>query len=425
MPMSRRLTLAPQTISPKPSRKKFRPIVAMNRMMCSWLTSGRSTSRSMANARATITSMVRIRAMGTGTPRSSKPTSVRAANSTITPWAKLNTPDALKISTKPRATSEYIRPAAIPPMTTSTKNAGEDTMSLNGPARTAPTASLMGDAQVGVEHGRLLADLLGRAVGDRAAVVQHDDVVGDVHDHAHVVLDQGDGGAELAVDVEDEAAHVFLLLDVHPRHRLVEQQELRLRGQRPGQLHALLQAVGQTPGRRLADGLDRQEVDDALHERAVLELLAPGRPPPHGVEQEAAAHLENAPRHDVVEHAHAAEQGDVLERAGDPERGDVGRPQVRAVAAVEPDVSLVGMVEAADAVEQRGLARAVGPDDGGDLTARDREADTVEGQERTEPDTDAVDLQQRSGRRRHRALTSPETTLIATSARIVPVRPSS
>jgi hypothetical protein len=30
----------------------------------------------------------------------------RAANSTIAPCAKLNTPDALKISTKPSATSE-------------------------------------------------------------------------------------------------------------------------------------------------------------------------------------------------------------------------------------------------------------------------------------------------------------------------------
>ena len=31
---------------------------------------------------------------------------VSAANSTMAPWAKLNTPDALKISTKPSATSE-------------------------------------------------------------------------------------------------------------------------------------------------------------------------------------------------------------------------------------------------------------------------------------------------------------------------------
>ena len=60
----------------------------------------------MAKASATITAMVRTRASTTGTPRSMRPTRVRAANSTITPWAKLNTPEALKISTKPSATSE-------------------------------------------------------------------------------------------------------------------------------------------------------------------------------------------------------------------------------------------------------------------------------------------------------------------------------
>ncbi len=34
-PTSSLLTLLPQSISPKPSRKKLSPIVAMNRMMCS------------------------------------------------------------------------------------------------------------------------------------------------------------------------------------------------------------------------------------------------------------------------------------------------------------------------------------------------------------------------------------------------------
>ena len=106
MPTSSLFTFAPQTISPKPSRKKLSPIVAMNRMMCSWLTSGRSTARSMAKASATMTRAVSTRATTTGRPRSSRPTSVRAAKRTITPWAKLKTPDALKMSTKPSATSE-------------------------------------------------------------------------------------------------------------------------------------------------------------------------------------------------------------------------------------------------------------------------------------------------------------------------------
>src|SRR5262245_23818411 len=110
-------------------------------------------------------------------------------------------------------------PAAMPPSSTSTKNVGDDAMSRNGvtsPSRT----SVMTEPQVGVEHGGILAHLVGPVVGDLASVVEDDDAVRDIHHDAHVVLDERDGGAELGVDVEDEAAHVFLFLDVHPRHRL-------------------------------------------------------------------------------------------------------------------------------------------------------------------------------------------------------------
>ena len=50
--------------------------------------------------------IVNARAINAGTPRSISPTSVRAENSTMAPWAKLNTPEALKMRTKPRATRE-------------------------------------------------------------------------------------------------------------------------------------------------------------------------------------------------------------------------------------------------------------------------------------------------------------------------------
>src|SRR3989454_5696341 len=244
MPTSSRLTLLPHSISPKPSRKKLRPMVAMNRMMAAWLTSGRRTTRSMARASAIITPIVSASAIATGTPRSIRPTRVSAAKSTITPWAKLKTPDALKINTKPRATSEYISPAAMPPRSTSTKNAGPVTMSRKGVTRPS-RISVMAQPQVGAEHGLVLAHLVGPAVGDLAPVVEHDHAVGDVHDHAHVVLDQRDRRVELVVDVEDEAAHVFLLLDVHAGHRLVEQQQLPLGGPRPPQLPALLHPAPQ------------------------------------------------------------------------------------------------------------------------------------------------------------------------------------
>src|ERR1043165_8134186 len=107
--------------------------------------------------------------------------------------------------TKPSATSEYITPASSPPASTSRKK-------------------LMSDSQIGVDHLLVLLDLGRYAVGDLAAVVEHHHAVGDVHHHAHVVLDQDERGAEVVVDVEDEAAHVLLFLVVHARHRLVEEQ---------------------------------------------------------------------------------------------------------------------------------------------------------------------------------------------------------
>ena len=71
------------------------PIVAMNRMMSGWLTSGRSTTRSIATASASMTKSVSGRASSAGTPRSCRPTSVSAANTTMMPCAKLKMRDDL------------------------------------------------------------------------------------------------------------------------------------------------------------------------------------------------------------------------------------------------------------------------------------------------------------------------------------------
>src|SRR6185503_944751 len=209
----------------------------------------------------------------------------------------------------------------------------------------------------------------------------------------------------------------------------VEEQQRRLRGQGAPELHALLQAVRQLAGRRLADGLDLEEVDDALDARAIGQLLALRRPPPQRVEEKVAAHLQQAPRHQVVEHAHPAEEGDVLEGPRDAELGHVGRRQPRAVAPVEDDAALVGMVEAADNVQQRRLAGAVGPDDREDLPPAYLQADLAQRQQRAEADADRLDREQRRRRDRvtHRTATLAGGAIsqMRTSARTVAVRPSS
>src|SRR5690242_20796306 len=63
---------------------------------------------------------------------------------------------------------------------------------------------LMRHAQISVDHALVGAYGVGHAVGDLAAVVEDDDAVGDIHHHAHIVLDERDRRAELVVDVEDE-----------------------------------------------------------------------------------------------------------------------------------------------------------------------------------------------------------------------------
>src|SRR5512139_3530279 len=159
------------------------PSVAISSVMPSWLTSLDSARRSISQATATISTIAPTKASTLPSTLLSKPPQcgihsekraiASAANSTIAPCAKLNTPLALKISTKPSATSEYSMPVIRPPIRVSRKKPMSVTRS-----------------EVGVDDVRVRAHLVGRAVADLLAVVEHDDAVGDVHHHAHVVLDQ-------------------------------------------------------------------------------------------------------------------------------------------------------------------------------------------------------------------------------------------
>jgi len=94
-PMSSPRTFAPQAICASPSTRNARPIVAMNSVICGWLTSGRSTKRSVTSPSTTMTTSVTGSASQGDSPSSITPTKVSAAKNTIAPCAKLNTPDAL------------------------------------------------------------------------------------------------------------------------------------------------------------------------------------------------------------------------------------------------------------------------------------------------------------------------------------------
>ena len=114
------------------------PRVAISSVTPSWFTSLRSTSRSTSQANATMIAAASRKASHSGI-RSASRAAASAANSTIAPCAKLNTPEALKISTKPSATSAYSTPAIRPPISTSSQKPGAVPDCASG--RTIPIAS--------------------------------------------------------------------------------------------------------------------------------------------------------------------------------------------------------------------------------------------------------------------------------------------
>src|SRR5690606_7032261 len=126
-------------------------------------------------------------------------------------------------------------------------------------------------------------------------------------------------------------------------------------------------AVGQAADRRLAPGLDFQEIDDVLHPLAVGDFLAFGRAQPQRLGQHAGLHAQVAARHDVVQHAHALEQGQVLEGARNAHFGGAARIHPGELLFLQQDAAFLGRIDAVDDVQHRALAGAVGADDGADL----------------------------------------------------------
>ena len=117
-------------------------------------------------------------------------------------------------------------------------------------------------AQVGVDDALVAHDGVRRALGDDLALRHHDDPVGDVADHVHVVLDEQHGHAVLA-QVLDVAEQRLGQRRVHPGHRLVEHDHLGADHQRPGHLEQLALAAGQAAGEVLALGVELEAGEQA------------------------------------------------------------------------------------------------------------------------------------------------------------------
>src|SRR5512135_657445 len=250
--------------------------------------------------------------------------------------------------------------------------------------------------QVHPDHLPVLLDREGTILGDLLPVAHHDDLVRDLHDEGHVVLHEQHGDAHVA-DPRDQPSHFVRFPHVQPGRGFIEQEELRLAGDRPADLDDALLAVGEADRLRSGMGTDAEQLHD-------LETLLPDPPlllprerqvQHSGVEPRPAVDV--AADHDVLEDRHLREEPDVLECPHHAPVGDLAGRQAVDLRPPENDLAGIGGKESGDQVEDGRLPCAVRPDQRLDRSRGDVEGKVVDGQEAAEPLADPPDRKQRHG----------------------------
>ena len=203
-------------------------------------------------------------------------------------------------------------------------------------------------------------DLARRADLDDAAVHEDGDAVGERHRLFLVVGDVDGGRAERALQLVQAEPGLEAQLGVEVGERLVEQEQLRLADDRPGQRHALLLAAGELAGRA------REQVAD-------VDLGGGGGDRALDLARRRADHLQR--KADVLRHRHVRIERVALEHHRHVAlarllRGDVG--------AVHRHRAGAHRLQAGEDAQRRRLARARGAEQDEELARPDLEVDAVQ-----------------------------------------------
>src|SRR5438309_3995609 len=268
---------------------------------------------------------------------------------------------------------------------------------VSGPLRSwsgSVTGYLLGGtllAEVGRPHLLAGAHLLRRAVHEGLAEVEDVDPLADREHQAHVVLHHEDPEVAVLHQADEQLGELGALGGVEARRRLVHEEEVRAPGQRPGQFHEAALAGRDLRRQPVVDGLQAGVADELVGDGLDLAAdLAPAADDPELRQRVVADVGRLGGQLDVLPHRQRPEQLHALEGAADAEPGPAGRALVGDVLPVERDRALVGFLETAAHVEQRGLAGAVGPDEPGDAAAGCLHGDTAQSDETAEADHDPL-----------------------------------
>ena len=143
-----------------------------------------------------------------------------------------------------------------------------------------------------------------------------------------------------------------------------------------------LRERAQQSGGTLSGGEPVREAHHLGHVARPVERSAPALDAPQQVPRPGRAGRRGQPQ--VLPHRELREQVVALERAGDAAPGHRVRAQALDRRALEPDAAAGRRELSGDDVEERGLARAVGADDGAALARRHLERHVIERAQRSE-----------------------------------------
>ena len=204
------------------------------------------------------------------------------------------------------------------------------------------------------------------------------------------MLHHQDGHAQFLANVLDPECHVVGLFHIQPGRRFIEQDQAGLGAQRPRHFNDFANAIGQARDEGVPIVLQFKKLDDFFDFLAGFQLGGADAPREQQILPEAAATLGVAANQQVLQDRCEFEQFNILKGACDTQRGDlmsgvVGQSECAARAGVI-DRSRRWVVDAADQIKNRGLTRAIGPNQGEDFAGLNVKADVFDGEHTAKAD---------------------------------------
>src|ERR1700691_2648846 len=241
-------------------------------------------------------------------------------------------------------------------------------------------------AKVSSLYFRIAHPLVRVAIRDLAPRHQHDKSLREAHHRPHDVLNEDDGDA-LSVQALEERQYFLNLGMGKSGHRFVSDQKLRLRRHGAGEFelaHLDLGELARQPICLAVETYLTQEVDAT---RFYVAGGAAGTARGDGVEQRNAH---------VVGKGKACERPRPLKGAGKTAARALMRGGAIDQMAVETHGTCLVLERAADAIDQRALAGAIGPDKADALARIDRDRNAIKCDKAAEALAEVVDGEQLS-----------------------------